>query len=247
MRIGFDGKRAVFNFTGLGNYSRTLIRALITHFPNAEYVLFTPGFRSHSRLAFLEECKNLKIVLPASPLGRLFPQLWRRVGVRCAVRRHGIALYHGLSNELPVGINTKRVRQVVTIHDLIFRRFPAYYPQLDRFIYARKVRHACRKADRIITVSEQTKRDLIEFERVDPSRVEIVYQSCDPQFTRPQNEITKSRVRQKYNLPAQYLLFVGSIEERKNLLTLAAAVHQLRQKLDVRWSQSATEAHTGRK
>ena len=142
-------------------------------------------------------------------------------------------MFHGLSNELPFGIGGVQVAKIVTIHDLIFKRYPQYYPALDRRIYDFKSRYACRNADIIIAVSEQTKSDIVEFYGIAPEMIKVVYQSCDAGFARSIVESEKSDVRSRYNLPAQFVLYVGSIEERKNLLGLVKAISLLRKSHDL--------------
>ncbi len=233
MITGFDAKRAVFNLTGLGNYSRTLVRALAEQFPEHQYFLYTPRFKDQPRLSFLESQANVSIKLPDSVPGRLHPNLWRVAGISGQLRRDGVNVFHGLSNELPIRIGQSGAAKVVTIHDVIFRRFPDLYRAHDRWIYERKTRHACRHADAIIAVSQQTKADICEFYGVAESRIQVIYQACDPSFGRLIDNVEKQRVRQLYGLPNEYLLYVGSIERRKNLLAAIKVLDMLRPRADL--------------
>ncbi len=233
MKIGFDAKRAVFNMTGLGNYSRTLIRGLATHYPNDEYFLYSPGTVENPRLDFLTKLPHVRIVGPKGLYSGPLKSLWRSLGICGDIKRDQIELFHGLSNELPFGLSRVHVAKMVTIHDLIFKRFPHYYPTFDRRIYDFKSRYACRTADIIIAVSEQTKSDIIEYYGIAPEKVKVAYQSCDPSFSRAIAESEKSDVRSRYNLPTQFVLYVGSIEERKNLLGLVEAISLLRKSHDL--------------
>lgn len=126
-----------------------------------------------------------------------------------------------------MGIHRTGIRSVVTIHDLIFLRYPQYYHRLDRIIYNRKFNYACRKADRIVAVSECTKRDIVKFYGISPEKIDVVYQGCDPVFARPVSKKEKDRVRAAYGLPERFILSVGTIEERKNLLLAVKAVEKL--------------------
>ena len=232
MKIGFDGKRAVFNMTGLGNYSRTLIHSLSKYFPDNQYLLYTPGYQPHPRLAFLDGAENIGVHTPRGAMSRVLRPLWRNFLVGRELRNDGIQLFHGLSNELPYAVERSGVRSIVTIHDLIFVRYPELYTRIDRKIYRHKVEYACRVADRIVAVSEQTRQDLIGILNIDPGRIKVVYQSCDPIFCTAVDESRKQQVREKYKLPSQYLLYVGTIERRKNLLGVVKAMRQLKQGLD---------------
>lgn len=230
MRIGLDGKRAVFNMTGLGNYSRTLLQSLSRYFPDNEYLLYSPGFDDHPRLHFLSESNNITVKVPRTLLSRACKPLWRSYLVRADLRRDKIDLFHGLSNELPYAVSRSGARSVVTIHDLIFLRYPELYPRIDRKVYRYKVEYACRAADRIVAVSEQTRQDITGFLDVDPSRVSVVYQSCDPIFYQAVGESQKQQVRARLALPANYLLYVGTIEPRKNLLGVVRALELVKNK-----------------
>ena len=143
-----------------------------------------------------------------------FSALWRTFFIKRGLLQDGVQLYHGLSNELPVGIHRTGIRSVVTIHDLIFLRYPQYYHRLDRIIYNRKFNNACRKADRIVAVSECTKRDIVKFYGISPEKIDVVYQRCETVFARPVSKKEKDRVRAAYGLPERFILSVGTIEER---------------------------------
>lgn len=232
MKIGFDGKRAVQNFTGLGNYSRYIADILCRFYPENSYVLYTPKHRKNSRLEELTgRFRQLSIKYPTKGLWKRLNSLWRIWGVTKQFEQEGIQLFHGLSNELPLNIHKSGVKSIVTIHDLIFLRYPQYYHLIDRLIYTYKFRKACENSDRIIAISECTKRDIIQFFHIPSSKIEVVYQGCDPTFEQPVGKYRKEEVRAKYQLPKRYILNVGSIEERKNALLAVQALLQLPQDL----------------
>jgi len=213
MRIGFDAKRIFQNATGLGNYSRSVVRDLAELYPENEYFLFTPN-ASH-RLPF-EVSGNVKTIV-----GR--GSVWRSFGIRRDIMRNKIDVFHGLSNELPFSINKTDSRSVVTIHDLIFDLFPHHYPGVDRTVYELKTRFAVNHADVIIAASESTKKDILKTYGTAEEKIHVVYQSCDPIFYHPPvADITA------YALPKDYMLYVGSVTERKNLLAVAQAYLHLR-------------------
>lgn len=126
-----------------------------------------------------------------------------------------------------MGIQNSGIPSIVTIHDLIFLKFPHYFGRIDRFIYRLKAKYSCKHADKIIAISECTKRDIIEFFHTDPNKIEVIYQSCDDSFKSPASEEIKQGVRIKNHLPSRYILNVGTVETRKNLLTLIKALPQV--------------------
>lgn len=228
MKIGFDGKRAVQNLTGLGNYSRYIADILCCFYPENEYVLYAPKRRGNKRLDMLtEKYPQLKLAYPVTFWERKLSSLWRISGITRQLEKEKVSIFHGLSNELPLNIHKSDIKSIVTIHDLIFLRYPQYYHFIDRKIYTYKFRKACENADKIIAISECTKRDIIEFFHIPADKIEVVYQGCDPVFERSVDNEKKEEVRSKYQLPAKYILNVGSIEERKNALLLVQALPQL--------------------
>ncbi len=221
LRIGFDGKRAANNVTGLGNYSRSLIEHLANQFPDHHYYVYTPKVNSAIRKYPLFSKKNIKLELP--PKNSTSP-IWRSVGVVLELVRNKIDIFHGLSHELPFGLKENGIKSIVTIHDLIFLVKPAYYNFFDRIIYTYKSKYACKHADRIIAISEQTKKDIIRFYHTDPAKIDVIYQSCDDQFKTLVGESERELIRKKYQLPENYLLNVGTIEARKNLMLIIKAL-----------------------
>lgn len=217
MKIGFDAKRAVQNFTGLGNYSRFVINNLSKFYPDNTYELFSPI--SQVKDANLNSNSNITIY---SKQG--FRPTWRTYGITRDIKQEDIDVYHGLSNELPFRINKTGIKTVVTIHDLIFLRHPEFYPIIDRKIYNLKARYACHIADKIVAISECTKRDIIEYYGTDPNKIEVIYQGCFSVFGQKVSEERKVLVKKKYGLPDNFIVSIGSIEERKNILLIVKAL-----------------------
>ena len=218
MRIGYDAKRAFNNHRGLGNYSRDTIRIVASHFPDLQMDLFTPKMDSSIRFV----CPKKATII--QPKHGFMTSLWRTFGITKEAEKRHLDLYHGLSHELPVGIEKTRIPTVLTMHDLIFIRHPELYPLIDRKLYKTKYLRSCRVADRIIAVSQQTKNDLIELWDIDEKKISVVYQGCHPNFCKQVSENQKKTIRKKYNLPETYLLNVGAIEPRKNQLLILEAL-----------------------
>ena len=182
MRIGFDAKRAAQNRTGLGNYSRFVIRGLMESFPDNQYVAYIPNER---RMQYFDEIPSrdkIKVCLPVAKVWRRLRSLWRVFGITDDIRKDGIDIFHGLSNELPLNIRKAGCKSVVTIHDLIFLHYPKYYHFIDRKIYNYKFRRACANADRVIAVSDFTKKEIVRYYGIGESKIDVVYQGCDPVF-----------------------------------------------------------------
>lgn len=224
MKIGFDAKRAFLNETGLGNYSRNTLNAIKRYFPENHYVLFTPEITDD----LFKQYKDFDVISPDSSVSKIFKSLWRSFSLSGQLKKHELDIFHGLSNELPDGIHKTDVPSIVTIHDLIFMRFPQFYKTVDRNIYYQKVKYATASANKIIAVSSQTKEDIIDYFKGDPEKIEVLHQSISPIFF-DKHEI--SMLPSKYELPDKFVLAVGTLEHRKNQLSLLKAVKA--EKLDI--------------
>ena len=219
MIIGFDAKRIVRNNTGLGNYCRTLINDMIRcNDSNMKLLLYTPDKGRDVLRNQIIESDNSKFIFPKKKLGKIYKSLWRTKNIVKQLQEDKVQIYHGLSGELPLGLRNSGIKSVVTIHDLIFLRHPEYYHWFDRKMYTWKFHQTIKQADRIIAVSERTKRDILEFGKIDPEKISVIYQSCNPKFTNMPTEGEMEATSKKYDLPKRYLLCVGTIEERKNLM-----------------------------
>ncbi len=229
LRLGYDAKRLFHNFTGLGNYSRSLLSDLQRYYPQHEYHLYSPKLGQHPRTEIFRNNPPWQLhTATGGPAA-----YWRSYGIRKDLQQQGIQLFHGLSHELPIGLKKTKVRSVVTIHDLIFKSHPELFPFVDRHIYDWKFRYACRNADQIVAISESTRQDIIRWYGIAPEKIKVVYQTCHEQFKQaiPAEQIT--RVRTHYNLPQAYLLSVGALIERKNLLGLIKAWERLPKSLQI--------------
>lgn len=193
MKIGFDAKRYYHNNTGLGNYSRTIVKGLQALFPENEYVLYDESSFSRTFL-----------------LGN-------------KARKDGCELFHGLSNELPVDI---KIPSLLTIHDICWRTYPEMYHFFDRHIYDLKYGSSCKRADKIIAISESTKRDLMDIYGIKEEKIEVIYQPVQEYYYTPLEEAEAKRLISEAlpTLPEDFLLYVGSINKRKNLLSVVKAL-----------------------
>lgn len=265
MKIGYDGKRAVDNLTGLGNYSRLVIeqvgKKLRPHYHNTGYdteetpvtagkdfgmhiadpkavrkhnadlmrdnnlLVYIPKMNSNSRLEPIRRLPNVEFRFP--PAQGFQGELWRTFGVTNNIAADSCQIFHGLTNELPLNIRTSGVKSIVTIHDLIHRRLPGYFSLTERMIRDFKYRRACINADRIIAISECTKKDIIEFYKIPEEKIEVIYQGCDDIFRATYTLSEQRETAQRLNLPSLYIVQVGNVEKRKNLEVTVRALSAL--------------------
>lgn len=233
MKIAFDGKRAFHNFRGLGHFSRTLIDGLFKFYPENEYTLYTPSVADQRAIDWARRHPSIVVKGPEGFFENLFSGFWRTFFLSSLLQRESYDIYHGLSHELPVGIEKVDLKKIVTIHDLLFMKFPEYYPWIDRQIYKRKFIHSCKNADIVIAICEQTKRDIVELLNVPAEKVRVVYQSCDSGYYRQLSSTLKNEIVKKYKLPDDYILTVGALVPNKNGLALIKAFSRLYDKISL--------------
>lgn len=215
MHIAFDAKRLFFNASGLGNYSRSLVANIRESDRTSEITLFTPSVENSPYVDFLQGQYQL-----CQGDGRF---LWRLKNMVKDLSRLEPDIYHGLSNELPVGIaNLEKTKSIVTIHDLIFLRYPEFYPISDRIIYREKCKRACKRANHIIAVSQATKADIVAYFEIPSEKITVIYQACSKAYYEGGLQLSDAPPGRPY------VLFVSSITERKNLKLLLNALQRIR-------------------
>jgi len=254
--IGYDAKRIVSNATGLGSYGRTLVNDIARRSQSPDSALqlrlYAPDEGKERLRQVVSQSENIvfsvrKHRFPSqkTSFSAVENALWRTHGIIKDLQRDGVQLYHGLSGELPVGIRKSGIKSIVTIHDLIFLRHPEYYHWIDTKIYAWKFRQTLRETDHIIAISECTKRDIMEYGHIDESRISVIYQSYAPRFSVERPSPTHSLSGEgmaaansklytlNSTLPNRYILSVGSIEERKNILLAVKALPYLPEEINL--------------
>jgi len=222
MKIGYDAKRAFHNPTGLGNYSRTLISGMLKQHPEDEYVLLDIG--TPLELPYFIRQLTESGAKWTYGSGGLFGKYSRTFGWGRKARNLELDIYHGLSNEIPADRKPGKTKSVVTIHDVIFKRFPEAYKPIDRWFYNQKTRFASKKADLILAISEQTKADLEEFYPESRGRIEVVYQDVDPAFHYRKRTEAVAKILYKFDIVERpYILCVSKLDKRKNHRNLVEA------------------------
>lgn len=225
LTIAFDGKRAMRNLTGLGNYSRLVVESLAREYPANRHLLFSPADGSDNpRTAPLLQLPNVELCLPR---GHAPGMLWRTWTMARQLRDAGVSLYHGLSNEIPLSLRSHGIPSVVTIHDVIYRRMHECYKPVDRMLYDWKYGASCRRADRVIAISDATKRDVMDFYGIPEEKIDIIYQGCADIFRHSATPEEFMKVKETYRLPDTYLVQVGTVERRKNLELAVRALSAL--------------------
>lgn len=216
MKIGFDAKRFFHNGSGLGNYSRDLIRILAEFSSGNQFVLFDS--KGEGRGQELLENREVQF----SKLRKGF--LSRQFNMGLQAQDESCQIFHGLTGELPFRWSNKPIKKVVSIHDLIFEILPEYYSFFDRKIHFYKFKKAAEQADVVVAISEQSKKDIIRFLKIPEEKIKVIYQGCSHYFKEEYPETEKQKVKEKFSLPERFVLNVGTIETRKNALSIVEAL-----------------------
>ena len=226
MRIGIDYTAAVWQGAGIGRYTRELIRAVVGLDPAITYRLFYAAGGLPAASPYLADLRALGAAhpnvqlrpIPLSP--RLLTMLWQRLRLPLPAEAlvGSLDLLHAPDFVLP----PTRARTLVTVHDLTFLVRPECAEAGLRRYLSRAVPRALRRADLVLVDSQATAADLARLLGVDGARVRLIYPGVDPRF-RPLPSAALEATRARFGLPASFILFVGTLEPRKNLPRLVRA------------------------
>jgi len=214
MRIGIDARK-LHDF-GIGTYIRNLLRQLSRLDRTTEFVLLC---RPEDASALSSIGENFRAVALRAGNYSAAEQLF----IPYALRREGVTLFHAPHYVLPPLVGC---RSVVTIHDCIHLMFPDYLPNRLALGYARgAITMAARRATRVMTVSETSKRDILRFVKIPAAKIDVIYNSYDDRFAVVPCEEDVVRVRERYQLHDEFVLYAGNVKPHKNLERLIQAFH----------------------
>jgi glycosyltransferase involved in cell wall biosynthesis len=217
VRIGIDARK-LHDF-GIGTYIRNLLRQLARMDDRTEFVVFC---RPDDRETLSTLGENFRAIPETAANYSVSEQL----RIPLALQRERVTLFHAPHYVLPPLV---RCRSVVTIHDCIHLMFPQYLPNRLAFGYARTaIGLAARRATRVLTVSESSKRDILRFVDTEPDKIDVIYNAYDERFAIDPLEEDVVRVRERYQLQDEFVLYAGNVKPHKNLERLIDAFHIVR-------------------
>jgi glycosyltransferase involved in cell wall biosynthesis len=234
MRIGIDASRAARSHqTGTEVYSLHLIRALIESRQREEIILYSPtnlprevwndppvSADEATSEAGIQGLARRWCTLRILP----FPRLWTHLRLNRELRRDPPDLLFVPSHVIPIRCP---VPAVVTVHDLGYLYYPEAHRPFDRWYLDWTTRRHARGAARVIADSEATRADLLEHYGADPSRVEVIYPGRDEAMQRVGDLTVLAEVKARYGINGDYLLYLGTLQPRKNLMRLVSAFAQI--------------------
>jgi len=217
VRIGIDARK-LHDF-GIGTYIRNLLRQLARLDQKTEYILLC---RPEDKAALSMVGPNLRPVVERAGNYSVLEQFT----IPFALRREGVTLFHAPHYVLPPLV---KCPSVVTIHDCIHLMFPQYLPNRLALRYARtSIEGAAKRATRVITVSESSKRDILRFVDIPPEKIDVTYNAYDERFIAEPREEEVVRVRERYQLHDEFVLYAGGVKPHKNLERLIQAFDLVR-------------------
>lgn len=219
MKIAIDGSPALGNQTGIGKYTFKLIQELVKLDKTNDYLVYLNYFRPGKVNPFVNGYETRKNRIPA----KIQRKLHNSLKLPIELFTGNIDIFHSTNFFM---VPSKKAKKIVSIHDLTHVFYPETMIGNDAKYYGRYVKRSIEIADFIITISENTKKNLINELAVPEQKIAVTYMAADPSFRPNMNNIEK--IVKKYNLPSKYMLTVGTIEPRKNLITLVKALNILK-------------------
>lgn len=212
MKIGFDAR--MIDHPGIGRYTHSLLNAMLDVAEDSEFILYGDPHK----LVNFKNCGRREYAAPIYS--------WRGFFFN-PFEEDELDIVHIPHFNVPF---QKRKKLVITIHDFIYLKFPEFSPYYKRIAAKHAIANAVKKADKIVAISENTKRDIIERFPDAEGKVEVIYEAAAPIFRRIDNESEKENIRNKYRLPSDIILYVGSLKRHKNIERLIDVYADLKSK-----------------
>lgn len=210
MHIGIDIQWLKTNQAGVGTYIFNLVRHLLKVDHENQYFLYSP-----------EKSFSQKIILD------MYRSLWTQIFLPLAIKKDKIDLFHSPCYFMPVFLSG-RLRSIVTVHDMSSWIYPEKFNLKHRLVYSTLVPYSLKKADRIIAVSNNTKTDVSRLFKIKEEKIDVIYEAAEEVFQPIKEENLAMEIGAKYGIDGEYMLFVGTLEPRKNLFRLIRAFASLK-------------------
>jgi glycosyltransferase involved in cell wall biosynthesis len=217
---------ASYRNAGISRYTYQLLDGLGRIATDLEFTAFINGAeRKDAAGSDVGRARRIQLVADSAntsgPFGRI---AWEQFTLPGQLKRLGADVFHAPANVLPRSVPCA---SVLTVHDLAFMRHPEFFRPTRRYYQRVLTRRSAKAATLIVAVSEHTKRDLVEFFPINPGKIHVIYNSIAPDF-QPVDPESIAQFRAERGLPVRYLLYLGTLEPRKNVGTLVAAYARLR-------------------
>lgn len=236
MRIGIDC-RTILNpekgeGAGIGHYTYQLVRHLLKIDKKNDYFLFFDRTVQERRLVkFKQENVRIKF-FPFIQYAKFMPGGYSHFLASAFLGRHKLDVFHSPTLSLP---QSYRAPSVVTAHDLTVYKFPKLYTDKQSTFLKTIIPLAVKQAKKIIAVSQSTKKDLSEIFGVENEKIKVIYHGLDERFFRKSKSEEIDNIKTKFKIKSNYLLFLGTLESRKNIIRIIEAYERLREKINYQY------------
>ncbi|MEK7580229.1 MAG: glycosyltransferase family 1 protein [Patescibacteria group bacterium] len=232
MKIGIDC-RTILNpekgeAAGVGHYTYQLVRHLLEIDKDNFYVLFFDRDVANRRLSKFEK-ENVEIkFFPFVQYKKFLPQSYSNFLASAFLAKEELDIFHSPTANLP---SSYSYPSIITIHDLAVYKFPELYPEKERkFLYS-TISSAVKQAQKIIAVSQSTKKDIQDIFSVESKNIKLIYHGIDKRFFGQVHSAEVEKVKTKLGIATNYILFLGTLDSRKNIFRIIEAYERLRDKL----------------
>jgi glycosyltransferase involved in cell wall biosynthesis len=220
MTIAFDVSHIRRRRAGIGRLSMLLLRGLLSADQQREYLLhgWGPDLDDDTLRSFLQP--NVRLATARVP-GIVKRMYWNVLRIpRLETFTGHFDIFHGAEPLLPPVGNR---RSIITVHDLAYKKFPHFFNTLNARKWDILYRRAILETDAVIVPSENTRNDLLEMFNIPSGKIQVVHPPINPIFSSTGSSEAKAEIRAKFSIPGQFILFVGTIEPRKNIARLVKA------------------------
>lgn len=229
MKIGLEIQSILKDKTGVGWYTQKIIE----NFNNSEIEFEGYGFNFLNRNDIKEELEHLNFnckinnFIPYS----IYRRIWKFIPISYnTLFNSDVDIYHFFNYIVPPKINGK---VIVTVYDMVYKVYPETMTKRNYERLDKELKRSVDRADKIITISKNSKKEIVKFLDVDEAKIEIVYPGIDKNlYFKDYNDEDIKRVRNKYNLPLKYILYLGTLEPRKNIIRIIDAYAALKNQID---------------
>lgn len=223
MVIGYDAKHMLDNDSTLGLYGRLMVDALSEHYPQTDYILYASTDAGTTSSA----CVNHLLVRSSVHLKSPHTKSWvesEGKALKRSLHRHGVQVFHGLADGFAESAAECGMPVVITVGELMHKRFPAHYSWTERFGIDRSYRKAMKIADAVVAMSEFSRQEIIGSYGISPDKVRVIMPVCETVFAEQVTGEEKDAYRQRFGLPQRYVLVSGEFAERSNMLKVVEAM-----------------------
>jgi glycosyltransferase involved in cell wall biosynthesis len=229
MKIGFNAVLLEERVSGITEYIENLLTAILAYDTQNDYFCYFSKFVLEEKLSLFKKGKCIKTPLTNRSLQRI---PWEQFYWRGQLRRDKIELYHSPFFHIPLTF-PREIKVVITVHDLIAVKYPETVLPLRAAFLKLAVPHSIKRADKIICLSEATRQDIVSLYNISSERIVVIPNGVNPQYRVVEDKSKLSEARRRLNLPPRYILFVGHLEPRKNIVRLLRAYALLKKEFKI--------------